>query len=384
MLAPTPYFSDRGCHVRIYEEAHALCALGHDVRIITYHLGRDMPGIPVIRIPRIPWYSKHEAGPSLHKLYLDLLLFFKAAQTIPDFRPDVIHAHLHEGAFIGLLLRKLCGVPLLFDYQGSLTGECVDHGFFDASSLSARLFRRIELKINRSADRIITSSGAGASSLIEEWGIEPRTVTPLIDGVDTDIFCAGSQAEARAALGIASDVPVVAYLGLMNRYQGTDLLLESIEIVQSKGIKALFLIMGFPDQHYREATEARRLSDMIRFTGKVNYADAPLMLSAADLAVAPKLSPTEANGKIFNYMACGLPVVAFDTAVNREILGDAGVYADFGDAADFAAKIMQLLGDHALRSNLSAQVRSKALLEHSWRSRAEKLAGIYRSMICRH
>ena len=66
------------------------------------------------------------------------------------------------------------------------------------------------------------------------------------------------------------------------------------------------------------------LSDMIHFTGKVDYAHAPLMLSAADIAVTPKLSPTEANGKIFNYMACGLPVVAFDTPVNREVLGDTG------------------------------------------------------------
>ena len=64
MVAPTPYFADRGCHVRIYEEARALRSLGHDVRIATYHIGRDMPGIPVVRIPRIPWYNRLEAGPS--------------------------------------------------------------------------------------------------------------------------------------------------------------------------------------------------------------------------------------------------------------------------------------------------------------------------------
>ena len=126
MLAPTPYFADRGCHVRIYEEARALRSQGHDVRIVTYHLGRDMPGIPTIRIPRIPWYSRLEAGPSWHKLYLDLLLFFKAAMLIPDFRPQLIHAHLHEGAFIGYLLKRLSGLPLVFDYQGSVTGECID------------------------------------------------------------------------------------------------------------------------------------------------------------------------------------------------------------------------------------------------------------------
>ena len=74
MIAPTPYFSDRGCHVRIYEEARALRAIGHDVRIVTYHIGRDMEDISTERIVKIPWYKKLSAGPSWHKLYLDLLL----------------------------------------------------------------------------------------------------------------------------------------------------------------------------------------------------------------------------------------------------------------------------------------------------------------------
>src|SRR5512137_1549193 len=88
MLAPTPYFADRGCHVRIYEEARVLRHLGHDVRLVTYHLGRDMADIPTERIMRIPWYRKLTAGPSWHKPYLDLLLFFKALAVARSFKPD--------------------------------------------------------------------------------------------------------------------------------------------------------------------------------------------------------------------------------------------------------------------------------------------------------
>jgi glycosyltransferase involved in cell wall biosynthesis len=381
MLAPTPYFADRGCHVRIYEEARALTILGHDVRIVTYHIGRDMPDIPVIRIPRIPWYSKLEAGPSLHKLYLDVLLLYKALQLIPDFSPDVIHAHLHEGAFIGFLLKKLSGLPLLFDYQGSLTGECIDHGFFSAEAFPAGIFRRIESRINRCADMIITSSSAGASALVVDWGIEPRKVTPLIDGVDTDVFRQGNQTEARALLGLNPDTPLVAYLGLMNRYQGVDLLMESISILKARAANIHFLLMGFPEERYREEAKLRGVSDMICFSGKVEYAEAARMLSAADIAVTPKLSLTEANGKIFNYMACGLPVVAFDTPVNREIMGDSGWYARYGDAEDLANKISELLIDRPLRADLALRVREKAVLEHSWLTRGTRLVEIYTSII---
>jgi glycosyltransferase involved in cell wall biosynthesis len=381
MLAPTPYFADRGCHVRIYEEARALRSQGHDVRIVTYHLGRDMPDIPTIRIPRIPWYSRLEAGPSLHKLYLDLLLFFKAMLLIPDFRPDLIHAHLHEGAFIGYFLKRLSGVPLLLDYQGSLSGECIDHGFFGAESRSAKLFRSIERMIHGFADRIITSSSAGTADLVNSWGVQPQRVTPLIDAVDTDVFCPRPGQEGREALGIPHDTFVVAYLGILSRYQGTGLLLDCIEQLKHDGIKAFFLIMGFPDERYRLEAQARGLSDMIHFTGKVDYKDAPLMLSAADIAVTPKLSPTEANGKIFNYMACGLPVVAFDTPVNREVLGTTGIYATYGDARDLAAKIADQIKDRESRARFSVQVRDRAIHDHSWNSRGKLLSEVYRAML---
>ena len=73
MLAPTPYFADRGCHVRIFEEARALRERGHDVRLVTYPLGRDLSEIPTYRTLSVPGYRKLAAGPSWHKPLLDLL-----------------------------------------------------------------------------------------------------------------------------------------------------------------------------------------------------------------------------------------------------------------------------------------------------------------------
>jgi glycosyltransferase involved in cell wall biosynthesis len=282
---------------------------------------------------------------------------------------------------IGYFLKKLCGVPLLFDYQGSLTGECIDHGYFSAASRMAGVFRFIERMINSFADGIITSSSAGTSELVNTWGVHPQRVAPVIDGVDTEVFRPAPQRYGRETLGISPGTFVVAYLGILSRYQGTDLLLDCIGQLKHSGIKVFFLIMGFPDERYRVIAQERGLSDMVHFTGKVDYNDAPLMLSAADVAVTPKLSPTEANGKIFNYMACGLPVVAFDTPVNREVLGNTGIYAEYGDAGDLAAKIAVLVADNTLRSGFSELVRAKALQDHSWTSRGKLLSEIYRALL---
>jgi glycosyltransferase involved in cell wall biosynthesis len=380
MLAPTPYFADRGCHVRIYEEARALIALGHEVCIVTYHLGRNMADIPTVRIPSIPWYRKLAAGPSWHKLYLDFLLFFTALATARRFRPDIIHAHLHEGAFLGLFLKKFLRIPLLFDCQGSLTAEMLDHGFISRGSPLYLLFRLLEKIINNRADFIVTSSRAGATDLATTWHVPAAKVRGIIDGVDTAVFRPFPRDEARRTLHLPLDRSIAVFLGVLNRYQGIDLLLEAAQILKGRGTAPHFLVMGFPEERYRERAAALGLGEYFTFTGRVDYAKASLYLCAGDIALSPKISLTEANGKLFNYMACGLPTVVFDNPVNREVMGETGVYARPGDPANFAAGIEALLNDHERMRELSRRAREKADRDHSWRSRGEELGEIYREL----
>jgi glycosyltransferase involved in cell wall biosynthesis len=380
VLAPTPFFADRGCHVRILEEARSVLPYRVELRLVTYHIGRDIPGFPIDRIPKIPWYGKLSAGPSWHKPYLDLLLFFKALKVARDFKPDLIHAHLHEGAFIGAFLKKFLRVPMLFDCQGSLTAEITDHKFVRQGSLLQRLFASLERWINLSAEFIVTSA-TPTVEILRAAGVPRERVRALIDGVDTSIFTPQSGSEVRERLGIPARVPVVAFLGVLNSYQGVDLLLEAAALLVGQGAKVHFLVMGFPEEKYREKAQQMGLGEVVTFTGRIPYDEAPLYLSAADIAVSPKISLTEANGKLFNYIACGLPTVAFDTPVNREILGDAAVYAKYGDPQELAGAIGRLVGDHELREELSRMGRLKAVQEHSWEARGQELAGIYRKMV---
>lgn len=381
MIAPTPYFADRGCHVRIYEEARALTSLGHKVCIVTYHLGRDMPGVRVVRIPNIPWYNKLEAGPSWHKPYLDIILLVKAIAEVRSFRPHLIHAHLHEGALVGSIIKRLFSIPLLFDYQGSLSGESLNHGFLDDKSPLMRLFRYGERFIDHLADLIITSSDKGRQELVQEWNIDSEKVINLIDGVDTEVFRPFPKSKARAELGISQEVKLVVYLGLFNQYQGVDLLLEAIAIVKAKDPEIRFLLMGFPENEYKRKALEIGVDGIITFTGRVSYERAPLFLSAGDLAVSPKLAKTEANGKLFNYMACALPTVVFDNEINREILGDEGIYVEHSDVMSLADAIIATMNNKERMNTLSVRVRDRAIEHHSWQARALKLCSIYHKLL---
>jgi glycosyltransferase involved in cell wall biosynthesis len=203
MIAPTPFFADRGCHVRILGEAKALIALGNDLVLCTYGLGRDVAGIPTERAVPVPWYRKLSAGPSFHKFYLDLFLLWKVIRVCRRFRPDIIHAHLHEGIVIGKIASTLFGIPLVADLQGSLTAELLDHKFIPHVKWLVNLMYRIERKINQMPSHLIVSCSPTAQKCVDFFGISTHRVSSVMDGVDADIFSPQAKDPVlQAALGI--------------------------------------------------------------------------------------------------------------------------------------------------------------------------------------
>jgi glycosyltransferase involved in cell wall biosynthesis len=380
MIAPTPFFTDRGCHVRIYEEINALQNMGHTVVICTYHNGRDIPGLTIRRIVNIPWYTKLEAGPSIHKLYLDVLLLIRTLVIAFKIHPDVIHAHLHEGCFIGIFIKMAIKKPLIFDYQGSISEEMISHRFLTPSSGILTIIRKIEQKINISADRILTSSQFMQKNLLADGKIQKNKILFTMDGVDTNVFKPEKNSDfLKEQLDLPKKKKIVGYLGLLNEYQGISCLLEAIRIVIEHRSDVHFLIMGFPNENkYRDDAKQLKISEFITFTGKIDYSEAPQYLAVPDIAVSPKLSKTEANGKLYNYMACGLPTVAFDSPVNREILGDLGIYAKkIGDPESFAEAIEYALNNENLLVVLRKDLRARAVLDFSWDAVAKKIFNSY-------
>lgn len=388
MIAPTSFFLDYGCHVRILEEARALVAQGQQVRIVTYYLGRDWPGLDIVRSSPTPWRTDYEVGSSLHKIAFDILLGWRALIECLRWKPHLIHGHLHEGALIGKVLSKLAGVPLVFDFQGSLTGEMLDHGFVhNDTSLAYYWWRRLEERIVEMPAAILTSTAHGTTLLHEEFD-RRHGVHPLPDSVNLNFFrpdciTPTERRDNRARLGIPQGRSVVVYLGLLADYQGIPQLIEAAAILRKRQYPVSFLIMGFPgiDRYRTMATQLGLTPQDVIFTGKVPYDEAPAFLALGDLAVAPKLSVTEGSGKLLNYMAMALPVVAFDTGVNREYLGDVGIYASpLGDPGALADALAELLDAPAEAQRVGEQLRQRAQACFSWDDTGQRLLEIYRQL----
>jgi glycosyltransferase involved in cell wall biosynthesis len=390
MIAPTSFFADYGCHVRIWEELKALQSLGHRLVLTTYHNGDDMPGMDIRRSWDVPWVKRAMVGSSRHKLYLDGALSWRSLRVALALRPDLIHAHLHEGALIGAVLKRMLRVPLVFDYQGSLTSEMIDHGFLTPTSPLYRPLAALEQQINRHADAVMTSTHNAAALLRQQQAVADQQLHTVIDSVNTERFrppenpatWAEQRQQLLAQLGIPENRRIVVYLGLLAPYQGTNLLLEAAQRLLPQMPDLHFLVMGYPDPaSYRAYAEALGIGDRVTLPGRIFYKDAHSYLALGDVAVAPKMSLTEGSGKISNYMAMGLPVVTFDTPVSREILADAGMYAQLGNADDLADKLALVLEDCELASRLSSAGRTRAVTEFSWERAARQIEAIYAQVL---
>jgi glycosyltransferase involved in cell wall biosynthesis len=91
----------------------------------------------------------------------------------------------------------------------------------------------------------------------------------------------------------------------------------------------------------------------------------------------------EGNGKLLNYLACGLPTVAFDLPGNLATLADVGTYAPLGDGEAMADRIVELLRDAPRRAELGRRSRARAEQRYSWTTIGARIDAVYEALLAR-
>ncbi len=378
MVAPGPFFVDRGFGVAVYEQSRALSKRGIRVEVVCYSSGRDLPDVRIHRAWRFPGYDATKIGPSLIRLPHWLLLLLRTFLVAKRTRPNVLHGHLHEGALICAFVSRLLGIPWVFDVQGSMSKEMAEKSPLREGSLAFRTISRFERGIDKLAPLLLVKSNAMQQELVDRFGVDATRIRCVMDGADPDVFAPREADVAlRAELGIDASAVVVGYLGLLNKQQGIDRVLNAAPAVLARHPDCHFLVMGFPVEDAQKLADDLGIRDHVTFTGALDYQRAPAHLALVDLAVAPKLSETEGNGKLYNYMSMALPVVAMDIPSNRQLLGDDAYYVEHDSPQAFADGI-----DLAIRSRVEWPERGRLLRTRiqqdlSWDAVASRIVAAY-------
>jgi glycosyltransferase involved in cell wall biosynthesis len=344
MIAATPFFSDRGCHIRIYNEIKYLKRNNIDIALCTYHLGYNPLGIDennIKRIANISWYKKITPGASWGKIYLDFLLLILSFKEYLKNKPKIIHAHLYEGLIIAWLVKILTfsRVKIIFDCQGSLSEEMYQYTLHKNKLF--KIFYSIFCLIEKISlcipDKILCSSKNSFDFIKHKYNISDNKIDILDDGIDDEMFKKISieeKIEARNEYKIPNNNRVIVYTGSMAKAKGVDELLEVLPELIRKDNKLTFIFAGYGEleEYYKDKYTEYVKNGNVIFIGRFSYFTLPKILALADYAIDPKKDSSESSGKIFNYMAVGLPVICFKNEFNISLLEGNAIYIkDFFD-----------------------------------------------------
>lgn len=382
-IAPTPFFADRGCHIRIRGIVVALEDLGIENLVCTYPIGRDVRGVRSVRTSRIPGYTKTEAGPSAFKYIADLLLVFTAARQIRKFRPEVLHCHLHEGVLVGWAARLLAlkwRLPLVFDMQGSLTGELTAHGYFARRRFLRKVFERLEKSIVSLADLYFCSSQASADLLVTRFERDTSRVNVVRDGVDAADPSQDGPGTYPAPIGTDERTTAI-YTGGLTESKGIGMLQEIFLEADRRQLPVRFVVIGYPTESLEAFVNEHGLENRCILIGQVPYEQLMRYLRFADLALEPKAGGSgEASGKVVNYMAAGLPVICFDTPNNRDMLADNGYFAKDDTFGAFVDQVAKAIGNQDEAQARGAGGVQQTLDRFSWQAGAKTIIEGYSTL----
>ncbi|SEE51850.1 glycosyltransferase family 4 protein [Bradyrhizobium erythrophlei] len=178
---------------------------------------------------------------------------------------------------------------------------------------------------------------------------------------------------------------LVGYVGLIARQEGLDLLLDSIKHIRSTrnrdDIQFVIVGGGRELEDLKKLAMALELDDVVTFTGRVDDDTLFTILSTADVCVNPD-RPSSMNDmstmhKIMEYMTLGKPIVQFDLTEGRFSAGDASLYVQNADTAEFGDKILELLEDPARREAMGAFGQKRINGELAWHHASTKLLAAY-------
>ena len=377
VVAPQPFYEDRGTPIALRQVLQAASELEYRVDLLTFPVGSDvhLPGLRTLRAGNPLAIRSVPIGLSIRKLLLDVSLVRTMGRQLSRETYTCIHA-LEEAAWPALVLARRHRIPLLYDMQSSLPEQLRKHAPARVPPMPL-LLRKAERWLLSRADLVVASSGLGdrvrhsaPMTRVREWRFpsKPGEVSTF------------ESLALRRQLGLAQDAPVVLYSGTFETYQGLDELVAAIPAVLAAVPNARFVLVGadrlagasLPD----EAEELTR-SGALTVVERQPRNAMPVYLAMADVLVSPRAFGGNLPLKIFDYLAAGRPIVATDISTHREVLTRETAMLVQPSSAALADGIVSILRSPARARELGHAARQYALEHLGWARFVRTVGEIY-------
>lgn len=375
LLAPQPFFIERGTPIAVKLLVQSLCSSGHQVDLLTFHEGSDiqLDGLRIYRTMRLPFVTDIPIGLSWKKLLCDTLLGFKAIWMNLRRRYDVIHA-VEESVFVGCVIRLLRPkVRLVYDMDSSMADQLVEK--WPRLVNVAKVFHAFEGFAVRRSDLVLPVCQALADKVTE---YAPGKLVTVLQ----DVALEGDEeaADVDDIRNVTAAGSVIAlYVGNLEHYQGLDLALEGFAQLEPDGRLSMVIIGGSADDIsiYKDKAEHLGIAAHTHFLGPKPVAQLMQYLVQADMLLSPRVKGQNTPMKIYSYLASGKPILATDIQSHTQVLDQSRSLLVRTESLDFANGLRQLLEEPELRRRLGKAGAERARKHHTYEAFHAKLEGAY-------
>ena len=387
-------------NVYVRELSTALARAGVECDVYTRAWSEDLPGSvavePGLRVHYVPagpiGPMAKEALPGVVDEFAAnvLSLMTSGAGVDPTLHEetgfDAVHANYWLSGMAGHRIKHELELPLVSTFH-TLARVKAEASPEEVSSDEPHRRAEAEATIMRCSEVVLASCTVEAEQLAQLYDGDPERIRVVAPGVDHAFFAPGYRPQARRAIGVEGDEPVLLFVGRIQPLKGGDVAVKTLHALRGHP-GARLVVVGGPsgprgEEHYasmQKLADELDLSDRVRFEAPQPHELLSTYYRAADVCVVP--SRSESFGLVaLEAAACGTPVVAsavggLTTLVDH---GRTGYLVEDQEPAAVAEATARILGDQLLAERMAtaAVVRARG---YTWARAAQVLRATYEEL----
>jgi glycosyltransferase involved in cell wall biosynthesis len=295
--------------------------------------------------------------------------------------PDVIFERASLYSVAGVSLARELELPLIVELNAPLAVEQEAYRATGFGNLAAQAERWVLTQ----ADAVIVVSAELRAHAVG-LGTAPERVHVLPNGVNASLFHQAERDQQVRARWQLDGSPVIGFVGGLRPWHGVEALPVLLEKLNERfpGVRLVVVGDGPLRGELEQGLDQRGLRSQTVLIGQVPHEEVATVIRQFDVAIAPYARPAHpfyfSPLKLFEYMACGIPVVAPELGQIAEIIqhGQSGLLYPPGDIGALSTQCEQLLGDRALRVRIGNQAAREIQERFTWdhnAARVTELAG---------
>jgi glycosyltransferase involved in cell wall biosynthesis len=288
---------------------------------------------------------------------------------------DALYVRAHPMARRISLLAYRKGIPVVQECNGPYEDLFIAHPL---ARIGRSFFEYLQRSQYRRASAVVSVAQGLSDWLVHETG--NRRVFTNGNGANTEVFTP----EAQRYSGLPEKFAV--FFGQFAAWQGISTLLQATTLDEwPDGLCLVFVGHGAMRAQVERAASAA--PDRVMYLGRILYGQVAQVVSHAVVAYVPIVMPENelmhSPLKLYESMACGVPVIASDTMGISEVVteNECGLLVTAGDAAGIVHATQRLLEDPAMAAEMGRRGREAVVAKYSWAARAEQRLEIIEAAI---